>query len=334
MKKSKRYYIAENHDDSSFNAGILRKDNEQLLHQMEFKPIKLKQYKNGHLLTKLHRLIYTIQTGCCIPKNSIVLFHLPFLANAHVFIFKLLKWRGVKIIALVIDLDGIRDGDATLLNKEKNYLLNFQIIIAHNEIMKIMLQDFCPKSKIFNINLFDYPVAPLKIHRKISTQICFAGNLLKAAFVYQLYQLKALNFTVYGNGYNQIKNNPASFTYAGVVSPQNLPQQLQGSFGLVWDGNSITDCDDYLRINSPHKLSLYLAAGLPVIVWKHSAVATFIESNQLGFTVESLHEIAFKIEKISAAEYEKMCQNAINIGKQVASGYFLKSAISKIEETV
>lgn len=54
------------------------------------------------------------------------------------------------------------------------------------------------------------------------------------------------------------------------LAAEELPGALVQSFGLVWDGNSMDTCTgnygSYLRINDPHKVSLYLSSGLPIIV--------------------------------------------------------------------
>ena len=56
----------------------------------------------------------------------------------------------------------------------------------------------------------------------------------------------------------------------GSFLPDELPSALEGSFGLVWDGDSSKTCSgvfgEYLRYNNSHKASLYLASGFPIIV--------------------------------------------------------------------
>ena len=54
----------------------------------------------------------------------------------------------------------------------------------------------------------------------------------------------------------------------------------EGNLGLIWDGASDSSDEDigmknYTRYNNPHKLSCYMAAGLPVIVWEKSAISKF-----------------------------------------------------------
>ena len=88
----------------------------------------------------------------------------------------------------------------------------------------------------------------------------------------------------------------------------------------------------YLRYNNPHKVSLYLTAGIPVIVWKESALANFITKNKLGIAVSSLNEIKEKIEKLSDKEYDEMLKNISKVSSKTKNGGFLTEAINKVKE--
>ena len=103
---------------------------------------------------------------------------------------------------------------------------------------------------------------------------------------------------------------------------------------MVWDGPSAESCEgvfgEYLKYNNPHKCSLYLAAGLPVIIWKQAALAPFIVGNHLGFCVNSLDEIDSVLDKITDEEYKTISQNCRKIGEKIRSGYFLTKALRKI----
>ncbi|MBT8943652.1 galactofuranosyltransferase, partial [Lactobacillus delbrueckii subsp. bulgaricus] len=83
---------------------------------------------------------------------------------------------------------------------------------------------------------------------------------------------------------------------------------LNSGFGLIWYGSSIETCDgafgNYLRYNDPHKLSLYLASALPVIIWSQAAEASFIIDNNLGLTIDSLNDLPKVLNKVTKEEYE------------------------------
>ena len=60
---------------------------------------------------------------------------------------------------------------------------------------------------------------------------------------------------------------------------------MDQNFGLVWDGTSLDGCNgrygEYLKFNNPHKTSLYLSCGIPVIIWKEAALADFVEEHKV-----------------------------------------------------
>ena len=108
-----------------------------------------------------------------------------------------------------------------------------------------------------------------------------------------------------------------------------------GDFGLVWDGESLDECSGiygkYLLYNNPHKLSLYLSSGKPVIVWKQSALAPFVEENGLGVAVGSLAEL----ENLDLrANYESYKKNVMEMKKKLGSGYYLTQAIARVLEDI
>ena len=114
-----------------------------------------------------------------------------------------------------------------------------------------------------------------------------------------------------------------------------LKRGAGGGFGLVWDGDSAHTCSgmygEYLKINNPHKASLYLASGFPIIVWKQSALADFVRNNNCGILVNSLFEIAETLKSISEDEYQEMIKNSKRIGEKIRQGHYLKIAVEKCE---
>ena len=93
---------------------------------------------------------------------------------------------------------------------------------------------------------------------------------------------------------------------------------------MVWEGNSLDACSgeigDYLRMCASHKLSLYLAMGLPVIVWKEAAVASFVENNNLGIALSNLYELEGRLSKMSVEEYSLIKQAVQQMSAKVRTG--------------
>ena len=154
----------------------------------------------------------------------------------------------------------------------------------------------------------------------------------KAGYLAQLADIADVRWELYGPNYRPV-DCPDRIRYHGTVAPERLPERLEGGFGLVWDGNSVDSCSggmgEYLKVNSPHKLSLYLASGLPVIVWGESAAADFVQANDVGFAVRSLREIGERLAALSDADYFRFKRNACSVSEKLRTGHFTKTALAK-----
>ena len=122
-----------------------------------------------------------------------------------------------------------------------------------------------------------------------------------------------------------------NLVYNGSFPAAELPEKLSADFGLVWDGTSAETCaghvGEYLKYNNPHKTSLYLASGIPVLVWKEAAIADFVTANKVGITVDSLFEAEEAIRAVSAEDYREMCANAGKMAERLRSGYYFYAAL-------
>ena len=190
------------------------------------------------------------------------------------------------------------------------------------------------------MQIFDYlHDAPLRDYKHKSKSVIVAGNLSpsKCEYIYKIINKPNMGFTLelYGPNY-QNSSYSDNVNYHGVCTPEELPGKLEGSFGLVWDGNSLDGCTgnagEYVRYNNPHKCSLFLSSNIPVIIWEKAALADFVVKNGVGFTVSSLYEISKKIEKISDQEYIKMVEKSKIIGERIRNGFYLSVVISKINK--
>ncbi len=322
------YYLAETYGDGLHTASVVRKDNEKILSQMGFSELKFRNVKEGSVIVKFRRLSEVVKLALSVKKNSLIVFHFPLLANAYAVLLRVFNKRGIKTAAVIIDIDGLRYKDDKLLKKEIETLKEFSFIIAHNNAMKDFLSQHIPADKISCINLFDYAADKTVSEKKLSTAVCFAGNFEKATFVNELDKIQEVDFNLYGQSYTG--GNKKNIFYKGVFPPYDLPQKLEGGFGLLWDGDSIETCDEYLQYNNPHKLSLYIAAGLPVIIWRKSAVAKFVTENNIGIAINSLAELSNKIKNTSTAQYELMRQHIEPLRLEITNGVFLNRVITEI----
>jgi len=265
------------------------------------------------------------------------------------FISQLIKQaqkRGAKFYLLIHDIETLRHAagsEVKFRHKVRNYfqekkaLMSVDGIIVHNDIMKkVLVGQGVPADKMVSLEIFDYliPNFAEKPNLQKDQPIIVAGNLnpAKSGYLYNLPEQPAYN--LYGVGYDEsraLKNT----SYFGSFMPDDLPAALEGSFGLVWDGDSSETCQgsygNYLRFNNSHKASLYLASGFPLVVWKESALAHFVLDKQCGIAVDSLHDLQKSLDDLTDRDYMKLSANARQVGVALRNGDYLKSAISKLK---
>ncbi|WP_417080562.1 hypothetical protein [Mobilibacterium timonense] len=125
-------------------------------------------------------------------------------------------------------------------------------------------------------------------------------------------------------------------TYGGAFQADDLIDHISGSYGLLWDGPSPDTCagpyGSYMRVNTPHRISLFLACGIPVIVWDQSAMAPLVLEEGLGFAVSSLGEIPAKRMEISAEQYSEMAKKAWLTGARLRRGENTASILEQIRQ--
>lgn len=263
-------------------------------------------------------------------------------------IIKKLNQEGVSTIVLIHDLECLRYQNLSHQNKEYNprveeseiSILNAATaIICHNACMKkVLVKLGIEQEKVISINIFDY-LCNLKKGSSIpninDADIAIAGNLnpQKCGYIYKLAnENPEVKISLYGIGLDETLQT-GNMRYRGSYTPEELPQKLDAKYGLVWDGPEITTCcgpfGEYLKYNNPHKLSLFMAAGIPVITWKEAAIADFVKEQNVGILVDSLCNLKNVLDKVTDEEYETMKKNAEKISLKVKEGYYSKTALDK-----
>lgn len=252
-------------------------------------------------------------------------------------LYELKENKKVKIIAIVHDVDILRGEKEDYHNKQYQILKNLaDVWVVHNEHM---IDELCKlgfeRPLMVSLEIFDYLIDDYQ-GAKSGDGIIIAGNLdkIKAGYVYELNRVHDTRFNLFGPNYSSEICSENLFYY-GTFLPDDLINNLQGKYGLVWDGDSIETCSggkgEYLRINNPHKLSLYLAVGIPVIIWDEAAEAEFVIKEHVGITVKSLYDLPDTLAAVSDSEYENMKHNAEAVGERLRSGEYMTNAIRKAE---
>ena len=349
-----KYYLKDSFLSNEYekNAGNkARNDVEAILVSEGYKGLELKVenwYKMNFFKAQQHKYRALKSVFDQLGSGDELLIQFPIIHHTF-FISQLIKQaqnRGVKFYLVIHDVETLRhvgNSAVKLRHKVRNYfqekaaLTSVDGIIVHNDIMKNALTiQGVPSDKMVSLEIFDYliPNFEEKSIPQKEEAIIIAGNLIptKSGYLYNLPEQPAYN--LYGMGYDEsraLKNT----TYFGSFMPDDLPNALQGSFGLVWDGDSSETCQgsfgNYLRINNSHKASLYLASGFPLVVWKESALAHFVLDKQCGIAVDSLHDLQKALDDLTYQDYMELSANARQVGVAIRSGDYLKTAISKLK---
>lgn len=323
-----KYFVSEIYEHARFTAGVLREDIETSLRNEGFTEIKINEPKN--LFQKLLVRIGHTPKVEKMHSPGLTFFHFPLRSRLIRSIFKSMRPRQINTVAYVHDLEGVRGNNIPLLNHEMSMIARADIVLVQNQEMKNIIAYKSGNKNIIVLEMYDYLQTGLPPVRSLSPVISFAGNLEKAAFIHQLYRLPSLTFIIYGQGVQQFQGNNLHFK--GRQDPRLLPSLLEGSFGLVWDGDSLetgTGTGKYLQYNIPHKLALYIMAGLPLIVWKKSAMAQWVLKNKIGVVVESLFEVEQKISALTEVQYQEFRSNMIELRQKMSEGFYMKTAIRK-----
>jgi hypothetical protein len=331
-----RYIILQYSQQEYPHGGVGYVDAEQILIKEGFTVIGFPHHQSFSPVAKLGRLSYLVKQLLLIKKESIVIFLFPVYPRmARIMIRRLLR-KGVRCICYVADINGIKDGDEKGLEKEINFLRQFRYFIVHNEGMKKWLNAVVPGNIAEAINFFDFLAQPVDTGRAISNEIVFAGNLAKSPFLEKLHLLKnfPLHFNIYGPGETKAMIRQENVSWHGAIPPYQLPAQLKGSFGLLWDDACIDKPCGYYGAYMPyishHKLSLYILSGLPIIVPAIAGSAPLVEKYGIGFCINSLYDIPQKIQQLSEAEFIQMQENMKPLAETISKGECLKGAISRL----
>lgn len=243
-----------------------------------------------------------------------------------------LSQKNVIKVIMIHDLESLRYYSDNEIDKKKEleFINSFDFIIAHNKKMKYWLTQNGVDKEIIELEIFDY-YNPSPMLAETNKKIAFVGNLGKSDF---LSKMKiSTPISLYGIDPKEYSRN---MSYKGSFSPDLLGEQIEETFGLVWDGETIDGCSgvlgNYMRFNNPHKASFYLSMGMPIIIWKEAALADFVLEHECGLAIETLEEIDNVLTDLSRDELIKMKNNAQIVGENIRKGYYIDKAVNAIED--
>ncbi|WP_299552954.1 beta-1,6-galactofuranosyltransferase [Seonamhaeicola sp.] len=339
------YYISKNYKSLFSAAGKAKTDYEYVLNKMGFINLGFKQSSIPNSTIGAIKNFFGITLALIkLPFGAILCTQYP-INKYRKYILLVAKIKRCKIITLIHDVRFLR-GRTRDREKELTKLKKSDAIIVHNLVMKNWFLDHNIDRDIISLDLFDY-ISELRPDQNDHVTangkygIVYAGGMSgeKNSYLYDFDTLSNSNYylNLYGKGFEEdqrkVDQKDSILTYHGALPSDKVAFSIKGHFGLVWDGPSTKTCTgrfgEYLRFNNPHKTSLYLLSGLPVIIWNEAALAPFIVDNNLGIGISNLETLEAVLSGLSKADYDKMKKSVIEFQDKVMSGYHAETATRK-----
>lgn len=325
-------------DSNPNNAGPKAKnDIEEILAQEGYQDMRL-PYNWESKIAKFKYKYWSIPRLFKNKEIDELVMQFPIYSRAlmDAFIENFRKYSNGKVFFIIHDIESLRffKDDPSYVEKEVQWLKEADGIVSHNQSMEKWVRSQGVQTPIVNLGLFDYlNPQPIDEDFTYNKTVCLAGNLRKSNFLKQL-DMKDAKLKVFGP--NAPKTFGKGVEYQGQFSPEELPKHLKSNFGLIWDGDSLETCTgqfgDYMKYNCPHKASLYLSTGIPVIVWKEAAVAQYLVEHHLGIAIDNLTTLPKVLNQITPDEYKAMKQNAIEAAHALRNGEHIKMALNELEK--
>lgn len=334
-----KVYISHNYRNLTSAGNKAKSDVEDILADEGFVNIGLKRsYRSGKVAAYFLNLAGILKASAKLRKGDVLFLQYP-LKKYFTFICKVAHSRGAKVVALVHDL-GSERRKALTVKQELKRLGNADHVIATNAVMAEHLERIGLDAQISALGLCDYLTAvdpiPVRIREELP-RIAYAGSLnrRKNAFLWEWGNVvSGYNVDIYGYGFRLDEvAHPEVFTDHGFVDAEKLIAGMTSDYGLVWDGDNIDSCEgafgSYLALNTPHKVSLYLRARLPLIIWSGAALAPTVKELGIGIMVDRLSDIPDALKAVTPEQYAQMKVNVEHQNGLIASGHYLRQAVGK-----
>ena len=316
-------------------------------------PIRRFSSKN-FLLQNIFRFWWVVQSfyySTKFKRGSVVFLQFPgqFFTGQLGFCLvneRLIRRKKLKLVTIVHDLNSQRfqetwkSGSLSSL-EQRLFAMSSRLIVHCDEMRKFLSARGVSAAKMVTLGVFDYlkddesGIVPSE-----GQEVAIAGNLTTTmcAFLPKLKEISDVRWCLYGAGYDAKSTAGDNVTYGGCFTAEELPNQVKARYGLAWYGDSIDEVTGpigkYLAIIFVHKLSFYVTIGLPVIVWRRSAMAPFVERMGIGLVVDNLRELGEKIRAVSAVDYAQMREKEMALAKTLREGRHMRNAYRHVIESL
>jgi len=296
------------------------------------------------LFYNIRKLFIFIRSVATIKRGTLVLLQYPLSPFGDMFtsIFcSCLKRKKCHLVLLVHDITHVRaTGEKFDSTEVKIFNTASELILHTPQMQKLMKENGVDRPSRL-LWLFDYLTdeTPSQDRNPDNADlVAYAGSRgINSMFMRKLTEVpyKGIELHLYGREPLDIEVYPDWLKYIGRFDPDNVTKLTEG-WGLTWDGDGIDalrgPLGNYVKYNSPHKVSLYIAAGIPVIVSKESALADFVEENKLGIAIPSLLELDKSVVEFDKEELQTIRKHVDEMSVVLRTGGRLGALLDSIVE--
>lgn len=240
-------------------------------------------------------------------------------------------YKGLKKVVFVHDMWSLTSESHRFILKREVGILNRAdlVILPSRQMEDFLRSEGLTVKKTVIQRMWDFPVTIDSLVRpKFGRVINFAGNVMEPKFVFARewnYDEVELRVTAKDADWAQGNN----IRFLGWFTDDTLlvnALRCSGGFGLLWSEDFYWR--EYMKMNACYKLSAYLAAGIPVIVWSEIPEKDTIIRKNLGLAVDSLDEAVEKVSAMTQEEYDKMVDDVAVFSELVRGSYFAKKILT------
>ncbi len=332
-------YISHNYRDFASAGNQAKSDMETLMQRMGFRNIGLRQSVcRSKVIHFVRNFIGVARAKAALCRGDVLFLQYP-LKKYFTSVCRTARRKGARTVVLVHDLGSCRR-KAISPSEEVRRLNCADYIIATNSVMAGHLRSMGVTSMIDSLDMWDNLTSGKDAPEPLltgPTVVAYAGTLSprKSAFLSSWGRVvDNYRVEVYGSGFDaSAVAFPEKFTDNCFVAAPDLIAGMRGDYGLVWDGDSLDTCSgnfgEYLSLNTPHKISLYIRAGLPVAIWSGAAMAGFVRERGVGVVIDRLSDLNTALPQRDSEAYRSMLANVHKLAEQVSRGHFFCSACAR-----
>ena len=337
--KFRRCYVSRSYPHNLSGGFKAKMDIEAIMEQNNFHNLGLKQKViSNKVYAFFYNILSILKALITIKENDILVIQYP-LKKYYYLLSAVAKRKNAKVIALIHDLGCFRRKKLSVDQEKKRLSHTDHLIVLSNKMKNFVIENGY-KQSLSVLHLWDYlndtAPQPRNYPNVNEIHILYVGALKKDqhSFIYKWDNEKSpsrLYFDIYGShfDFDSIKNKQ-QFTYHGLRDSSLIIKETDAHYGLLWYSSEFKYISgaygEYLKYNTSHKISLYIHAHLPLIVWSEASFAEFTKEHNIGICVDSLDNLEELLQNISQEEYLQMVENTKTLSNKINQGYYFMTA--------